>query len=110
MKITHANIWKQILLRSLKSLYLSTSQIDGLSNQVRHKPQKTAIGLKFRRQIYFRQNIFFVKFDAEFVLNYATKILIEKVMPKCKSTESITHNSAKFRNVFFFRFQAYDHV
>ena len=66
MKITHANIWTQILLRSIKSLYLSTSQIDGVSNQVRHKPQKTAIliGLKFRKQIYFRQNIFFVKFDA----------------------------------------------
>ena len=64
MKITHANIWTQILLRSIKSLYLSTSQIDGVSNQVQHKPQKTAIGLIFRKQIYFRQNIFFVKIDA----------------------------------------------
>ena len=31
---------------------------------------------------------------------------IEEVLPKCKSTESITHNSAKFRNVFI-RFQVF---
>ena len=33
------------------------------------------------------------------------KILIENVLPKCMSTESITHNSAKFRNVFFSDFR-----
>ena len=39
-----------------------------------------------------RQNIFFVKFDSQFVLKYATKILKEKVL---------THSSAKFSNFFF---------
>ena len=42
MKITHANILEFLVgansLRSLKSLYLSTSIIDEVSEQVRHKP------------------------------------------------------------------------
>ena len=44
--------------------------------------------------------MFFVKFDALFVLKYAKKKLIEKVLP------TITHYSAKFRNVFS-RFQVH---
>ena len=32
--------------------------------------------------------------------HFENRLKIEKVLPKYRSTESITHNSAKLRNVF----------